>query len=223
MYYTTRKHSFFLGLIFLSFVWSWSVRGEDKPINENPLTASAHINPLKVTPGAQAQLVIDMNLPPHHHAYLEQFKLKTISPDGVKVGSFEVTPIVDFMDKFSKKVKKGIEEKGQLVATIEFPTSIAHGNAAAVFELTYQACTPDYCLFPKKIQVTAKYEMADAAAVAPQTSSTSGGGILSGKLDINEALSQNIFLAFLLVFLAGVLTSLTPCVFPMIPITLASL
>lgn len=39
--------------------------------------------------------------------------------------------------------------------------------------------------------------------------------------DIPTLLSQNPALAFPLVFLAGVLTSLTPCIYPMIPITVA--
>jgi thiol:disulfide interchange protein DsbD len=39
--------------------------------------------------------------------------------------------------------------------------------------------------------------------------------------DIPSLLSQNPVLALPLVFLAGVLTSLTPCIYPMIPITVA--
>jgi thiol:disulfide interchange protein DsbD len=38
---------------------------------------------------------------------------------------------------------------------------------------------------------------------------------------VTDALNRGSFLAFLFVFFGGVLTSLTPCVYPMIPITLA--
>jgi thiol:disulfide interchange protein DsbD len=40
---------------------------------------------------------------------------------------------------------------------------------------------------------------------------------------LETAFSNNIYWAFLLVFLAGILTSFTPCIFPMIPITLSVL
>ena len=47
----------------------------------------------------------------------------------------------------------------------------------------------------------------------------------AGKKDLasrlEEALGRRSFLAFLLVFLGGVLTSFTPCVYPMIPITIS--
>lgn len=50
-----------------------------------------------------------------------------------------------------------------------------------------------------------------ASEVAPAT--------LEGKLE--RALERRSLLAFLLVFLGGLLTSLTPCVYPMIPITIS--
>ena len=50
-----------------------------------------------------------------------------------------------------------------------------------------------------------------AALAAPNT--------LEGKLE--RALERRSLLAFLLVFLGGLLTSLTPCVYPMIPITIS--
>jgi len=47
---------------------------------------------------------------------------------------------------------------------------------------------------------------------------TSGGGLAS---KLEGALAKRSLLAFLLVFLGGVLTSFTPCVYPMIPITIS--
>lgn len=63
-------------------------------------------------------------------------------------------------------------------------------------------------------------------AAAPPSPGDQGGGSakvslqdsLAGKL--RGALAKGSFLAFLLVFFAGFLTSFTPCVYPMIPITI---
>jgi len=38
---------------------------------------------------------------------------------------------------------------------------------------------------------------------------------------IEKLLNQNIFLAFLLAYLGGIMTTFTPCIYPMIPVTLA--
>ncbi len=45
------------------------------------------------------------------------------------------------------------------------------------------------------------------------------GGIIENRL--KKALSESILLALFFIFIAGILTSFTPCVYPMIPITIA--
>ena len=53
-----------------------------------------------------------------------------------------------------------------------------------------------------------------------RTSTNKKPGLFS---NLENELSKNIYWAFVLVFLAGILTSFTPCIFPMIPITLSIL
>jgi len=60
-----------------------------------------------------------------------------------------------------------------------------------------------------------------STAAPPAGEGAPGAGVqegLAGKL--REALARGSWIAFLLVFLAGFLTSFTPCVYPMIPITI---
>jgi thiol:disulfide interchange protein DsbD len=58
-----------------------------------------------------------------------------------------------------------------------------------------------------------------SAAPSAATTPASGQGDLASKLE--GALAKRSLLAFLLVFLGGVLTSFTPCVYSMIPITIS--
>jgi len=58
-----------------------------------------------------------------------------------------------------------------------------------------------------------------AAPAAVGTTAPPAEGGLQGRLE--RALDQGSWLAFLLVFLGGVLASFTPCVYPMIPITIS--
>jgi thioredoxin:protein disulfide reductase len=69
---------------------------------------------------------------------------------------------------------------------------------------------------PVETQAAAPAET-QAATPAGVTPASEGG--LAGRLQ--EALARRSFLAFLLVFLGGLATSFTPCVYPMIPITIS--
>lgn len=200
----------------------------DGPVNNDPLTANAKFLPSQVGEGGTTDLVIEMKLAENYHAYLERFKLAIESPDDLKLDQFKITPVVQFMDTFSKKMKDGVENKATLKALVEVPKGFKHGSHVAKIKLTYQACTTDHCLFPKHLTLDAPFEVvsADAATAGAQvenqrppaapTSANKGS-------DFEQALGKSTFAALLFIFGMGFLTSLTPCIYPMIPITLAIL
>ena len=67
-------------------------------------------------------------------------------------------------------------------------------------------------------------EPSEAAAAQPRGSeplSTAGGDDALGSWFADALQGGNLWLALLLAFVAGILTSLTPCVYPMIPITIS--
>ncbi|RME15493.1 MAG: hypothetical protein D6797_06460 [Bdellovibrio sp.] len=182
-------------------------------------------NPLEITDinlskdpyiDSQYHLLLQLSLASHHHAYLDQFKV-TISQ--AKVLDFKVSPIVNFYDKISKKYKKGLPAgKGLLKVTFQslHPEPLKKIN----FQLRYQACTEKYCLLPITLTKEARVGTSTAAInKKPQSFSD----IFKNPSLINHFLKNNLLLAFLIVFIAGFLTSLTPCIYPMIPITLTVL
>lgn len=69
------------------------------------------------------------------------------------------------------------------------------------------------------VAATAEVQSTDDATTAADTLATSAPEGLEGKLQ--RALEQRSWVAFLLVFLGGLLSSLTPCVYPVIPITIS--
>src|SRR5690606_17947699 len=88
-------------------------------------------------------------------------------------------------------------------------------------ELTYQACSKSYCLFPitRTLEVPMKL-LNVIPGSTPFPDSHRQTDWLSME-SILHTLGENLPLAFILVFIGGILTSFTPCIFPMIPITLA--
>lgn len=179
---------------------------------ENPLTAQAKIIPFEVEKDQIAQVEIQLNLPKNYRAYEDQFKLSIASPEGLKVNQPNIQPVVEIFDKFTKKNKKVLVETGKLQAAISFENMHSLGEQKITFNLAYQACTDTYCLFPKTIQVDAFVNL--KASVESESSMS---------LSFAGAYKKGLFWAFLFVFVFGFLTSFTPCIYPMIPITLAIL
>lgn len=226
----TRQLKVFASLFLSVLVWtssSFAIGGNAEPINENPLhVKSVKVTPYNVGPGAQAEVLVEFNLADKHKAYVDQFKLRPENPDSLKIDQLKLAPIFEFQDTFSKRMREAIKDDGTLRALIEFPASMQPGEQKVTFKLTYQACTKDHCLFPKTISIDTNINVSSGAVgpkdppahmSATNDSSAAAGG--SGGFD--QAMKRGWIFAFGFVFLAGILTSLTPCVYPLLPITLA--
>ncbi len=204
------KHLLYIAICVASSVSS--VYAEENPLNLKPL----EVRNIKVqTPTADKNGTVTLffNLADGYHAYIQQFKLQVESPDGFSLSEPLVDPIVDFYDPVTKKQKKGTEGTGTLVSTLTLPpnfNSRSRDEVPLKLVLTYQACTKEYCLFPTKLSLDSTLYM-------------SGKKRLSAMEKLSDELSNNFWITLLFIFGAGILTSFTPCIFPMIPITLAVL
>lgn len=190
--------------------------------SENPLTASAQVIPQEIEMDQIAQLEISLNLPPHFKAYEEQFELKAKNPEGLKISSLTLSPIQEVFDKVSKKTRRVLMGKGTLKAIvsfegIDFKNSKVAQDQSLELNLRYQACSETFCLFPKTIPLVVNYKIKNA----PAPSKTDTGFVLP--MSFSEAQSKGLIWTFLFIFTFGFLTSFTPCVYPMIPITMAIL
>lgn len=197
-----------LTFVFIGLFGLVGPRAPARPkVNPNPLEiVRSDFNDAAINPGESSTLEIQWRLAPEYHAYADQFRIEAVKPDGTRVALQEISPLVEFDDKFSGKRKKGAKGAGRIVAVVDWPQPLPVGGFEAEFALTYQACAEDHCLLPKRIPVlvTAKSE----------TSMT-----MPGLGDLGEKGWKIWFI----VFFAGILTSLTPCIFPLIPITIAVL
>lgn len=174
-------------------------------IHPNPVQVTqALLKEPEVRAGGNSTLELQLQLAPGYHAYSDQFHLDISAPDGAHINLQEISPLVEFKDKFSGQVRKGMHESGRILAVIDWPNRLPSQNFQAEMTLTYQACAADHCLLPKRIPI--------------QVQATSRQAI---KVPGIESLMGHGWRVWLIVFVAGLLTSLTPCIFPLIPITLA--
>lgn len=202
-------------------------------VEEAPLKAQARFE-MTNADSKEGTVVIAIQLVEPYKAYADRFKLTVEEPADAKLEPFKLEPIVQFMDTFTKKMKDGIKHNGTMTAKLSLKSA---DPKSLKLKLTYQACTTEHCLFPKNIALTPtvilkssvadadlpgaqrKPAQADSAALDPATSNSTAGG----SSDFAKAMNGGLFSAIIFMLVAGFLTSLTPCIYPMIPITLAIL
>lgn len=176
-------------------------------------------SPLKLVAQDNVQLQFRLELEPGYKAYLDQFKFIIESPVGFKSGEVKISPTHKFFDKFSKSERLGFEKTGTLSVIIE--ASESYSGEKILGSIIYQACTDTYCLFPQTVNVEIPVD--DEAKVSDNSIWSSIKNFSPNSDSLTELLQQNLFLTFLLVFIMGILTSFTPCVYPLIPITVSVL
>ena len=114
---------------------------------------------------------------------------------------------------------------------IEVNPNTSPGVYEIPIEFTYQACNDVTCLPPNSVKDTIRVEIVDN-----QTPITEINGDIFSKIDlsyINQSLdkdedslvtqleSSGLIISLLLVFIGGLALNLTPCVYPLIPITVS--
>lgn len=98
-------------------------------------------------------------------------------------------------------------------------------------ELRYQACNDEQCLLPETLNVSIPIEVASTEQTVMSVNDTIFANIAYDEQQNDSSENQsglagalsggNLLLAFIFVFVAGIVTSLTPCVYPLIPITVS--
>lgn len=162
-------------------------------------------NSMKITEyEGQPLIQFEIDVKDGFFAYQEKFE---INIKDINTLDLSLDPVVSFFDKTFQKTKTGVKTYAKITAPLQVQNDLAREDLEV--QLVYQACTPEYCLFPT--QTVSRHQL-----------TTNEKKILSS----NQAppwLRRGYLFTFLFIFFAGFLTSLTPCVYPMLPITLAVL
>jgi len=139
------------------------------------------------------------------------------------------------------QLTSGTFEEGEVVrrgtASLKLPVTVNETVKTGKLKLkgmvSYQICTEGktaMCYPPKEIPFQVDLELLEkgAASVPHETGAQIAEGfaiaVNQGDLTLAQrlenALVHGVFFSFVIVFIGGFLTSLTPCVYPMIPITI---
>ena len=191
-----------------------------------------------LVPGEKAHLAVIYSIPPKSHIQINEF-LFVEAQDGQSFSlGIPILPSEGKVEFLEEDVYVG---KLALVLPVTPAKDLAPGQHHLKIRVGYQGCAeePAFLCFPPKevdlavpVQVVAEASgitQSESDAFAALRDGGSGGG--DGGADVSEptdlagrveaALRAGSILAFFLVFLGGIGTSFTPCVYPMIPITIS--
>lgn len=139
----------------------------------------------------------------HHKIYKDSIALKASFGNDITFKNIKISPLESFYDKYSQVNKEGVKGRFEIVTEVYSVKEIKASDYPLT--LQYQACSEEYCLFPQDFNFKVALF------------------IKNSSYNLNRLMSESLLLAMIFVFFAGFLTSFTPCIFPMIPLTLAVL
>lgn len=196
-----------------------------------PVEAAVAVDELAMEPGGTGILPIRLAFPGTHHLSSQptpSFAVK--EPSGLTVGKVELQGDHHFDEFLEIEVYKGLVT---VMVELSAPSSMS-GQYTLKGELTYYPCSDaDLMCFEQVDPVQVKLRVEEGASAVVSGVSSDGEVGAAGGLTpledrgstlakrIKDSFTESIWLAYLLVFLGGILASFTPCVYPMIPITVA--
>jgi thioredoxin:protein disulfide reductase len=170
---------------------------------------------------AKQDVKIEVSMPAGFHAYSDQFRILDVEAKNFKVENLVVNQEIEFYDKYTKKTRLGFYEKGSVNVSVVAPDVVEDKMASVKFKLRYQICSESVCFLPQNVAIEVK--ASENVTTTGETITAPIEKTFSIFKSFDELIRSSLWLAFLSVFVAGILTSFTPCIFPMLPITISIL
>jgi thiol:disulfide interchange protein len=226
-------HSVFLAFILLQPLVPLFAQAYLPASTKELLDLSVHLEPKTVREGEKFRLVIAVSLKPGWHIYsvIPSDEEDAPPPTKVRLNSdlfstdgpvYETRPVY----KFEKVLNLEIyyhENKAELYQNLRLNGSPDPGEIAAQIEIVYQLCTDVICLPIQSRSEDIQFRIDSGKARDQFLFADRSINPLPGKKGTSElsGMLSGGFWAFLgLAALMGLVSLLTPCVFPMIPITI---
>ncbi len=214
--------------------------GDHALCQESPFVAQGEALRTHEEPG-RVLLRFRVDVPPEHYLYREMFALHIPDSSPFLLESFDLpeskTKFDPFLEKETEIYDHPVRVEGRLLLKEgeSFPETVDA-------YLSYQGCTSEFCYFPQEEAFALGWEWRDGTEPRAGAAEAAAGGEgdrakpveepepekapvqagAAGESKIADTIaSKGLFLTYIAVFVSGILLSFTPCVFPMIPITLS--
>ena len=193
-----------------------------------------------IHPGSETVVNVKVTVSPTWHVnsnrpnedFLIPSKLTASSPEKISFRSVVYPKGKEIKFAFSEKLLSVYEDEVEIIGALKIPAGVKPGKYKVVVNLEYQACNNQTCMPPNDASDTltitvggqATVEVIDTSAVPAKTELTSfetpkGINTQSEDSIFSTLESSGLLLSLIFVFLGGLALNLTPCVYPLIPIT----
>ncbi len=234
-----KKSLNFLSILLLTFLVSYSFSFAQLGGNKQII----HIKPYqsfdKVYPGSEFKIAVKVNVDSGWHINSDKPYEDFLIPSKISIDTttFKLTKIAypkprDLKLDISETPLSVWESEVYVGALVKAPENLSPGKYKLPVYIDYQACNNMTCMPPNTAKDTIEIEIADKQAVVNQVNSdifdkinlqstienveqTKSGNSVSSIFE-----GKGLILGLIFVFLGGLALNLTPCVYPLIPITI---
>lgn len=194
----------------------------------------------KIYPGTEFKIAVKVDVQETWHINSDKPKEDFLIPTDLTLSDlngFQLTKEVypeakEYTFSFSETPLSVLEGEFFIGALIKVDTSVIPGKYRLVINLDYQACNNQSCLAPTSVSDTLEIEIADKSTPVNQINQDifEKINISEAPLSVQNSNSENsvsstleksgLLVGLLFVFIGGLALNLTPCVYPLIPITI---
>ena len=191
----------------------------------NPFEFLAEATRSSIGPGQDSAIVVSVRIAPGHKLYASKMGIEPGEVPGVVFGKLETPESVEKKEPDGKTARFYVGDVSFFLP-VSIDPSVDIGPLTVPLTVLYQGCSDTRCFFPQEKQLSVSLNI-EATAVAgtppvrPAISANNAGG-LPGENPYERAAHRFGLLGVLAAaFMWGVLASMTPCIYPMIPVTMS--
>ena len=191
----------------------------------------------KIQPEGEIKIAVKLNIVEDWHInsnkpkedYLIPTELIITSETSLQQSEIVYPAAKEIKLDFSDTPVSVFEGEVYLGATIKVPKNTSLGNKILIVTLNYQGCNNSTCMAPSSISDTLNLKIVDKSEQIQEINSDVFKNIdlgYSSESNVEEDSFSNqleksgLFFTLLIVFFGGLALNLTPCVYPLIPITI---
>lgn len=177
----------------------------------------------EVEQGGSFEIIATLSIADEHWVYKDMTGVSVVQPDSINLGNVVEPESITKLDPFENIDKEIYQGESEFRVPVYIKADAPPGELAIAVETRHQGCSSKVCYFPQnktfEIPVTivegdgeSESVVGQAADITPPTRSEASSAV-------DDYFSNGLFLGFAFIFLSGIATCATPCVFPLIPIT----
>lgn len=196
------------------------------------LTATAQNEPFKVSvstankdihAGTGFDLDVNFKIAPEHFLYKDKVRVEIEPIEGFIIGKAVYPKAVVKHDQFLEKDIEIYKKNVTLSQKITISEGVIPGKLELKMKVFYQGCKAETCFFPKSKDVVFAINVLAVDNSSAQTvNNVDGDESDATKSSFEKTIERRgLFGALIFAFIAGIGVSFTPCIYPMIPITVA--